>query len=39
MDERPHFEREGASPDPDDPYTAQNVRAALADALQKLPNG
>lgn len=37
MDERPHFERDGAAPDPDDPYTIEGVRKALADALQKLP--
>jgi hypothetical protein len=36
MDERPHFEREGAPPDPDDPYTLEGVRGALHDALQHL---
>ena len=39
MDERPHFEREGAPPSPDDPYTLDGVRTALADAFQKLPAG
>jgi len=39
MDERPHFEREGAPPNPDDPYTFDGVRSALADAFQKLPDG
>jgi len=29
MDERPHFERDGSPPDPDDPYTAESVRQAL----------
>jgi hypothetical protein len=39
MDERPHFEREGAPPDLDDPYTVENVRMALTDALKLLPGG
>ena len=39
MDERPHFEREGFSPDMDDPYTLGSVRKALSDALEKLPQG
>ena len=39
MDERPHFEREDAAPDPDDPYTFASVRQALVDALQKLTAG
>jgi hypothetical protein len=29
MDERPHFDRKGSPPDPDDPYTKDSVRAAL----------
>jgi len=33
MDERPHFEREGSPPHPDDPYTADSVRKALDEAL------
>lgn len=37
MDERPHFEREGASPHPDDPYTLEGVRTALGTALARLP--
>jgi len=37
MDERPHFERAGAVPHPDDPYTVAGVRQALADALERLP--
>ena len=35
MDERPHFEREGIPPHPDDPYTADSVRKALDDALHR----
>src|SRR5262245_62099738 len=38
MDERPHFEREGAPPDTDDPYTVEGVRSTLLDALGKLPD-
>jgi len=37
MDERPHFEREGTGAHPDDPYTVEGVRRALADASKKLP--
>jgi hypothetical protein len=36
MDERPYFEREGSPQHPDDPYTIQSVRKALADALKQL---
>ena len=36
MDERPHFDRQGSAPHPDDPYTAQSVRRALADLLGQL---
>ena len=39
MDERPHFERDGALPSPDDPYTFDGVWSALTDAIQKLPAG
>jgi hypothetical protein len=39
MDERPHFERDGAAPDSDDPYTVASVRQALVDALRTLPGG
>ena len=35
MDERPHFEREGQPPHPDDPYTAASVRMALDEALAR----
>jgi hypothetical protein len=37
MDERPYFERKGAAPHPDDPYTLENVRQSLRDALERLP--
>jgi hypothetical protein len=37
MDERPHFEREGDKPDPDDPYTVETVRSALGEMLKRLP--
>lgn len=36
MDERPHFEREGTPPSPEDPYTLGSVQSALEEALQKL---
>jgi len=37
MGERPHFEREGAMPDADDPYTVESVRSVVAEALRRLP--
>jgi hypothetical protein len=37
MGERPHFEKEGSPPDPDDPYTVESVRNALAGLLKQLP--
>jgi hypothetical protein len=36
MGERPHFEREGALHHPDDPYTVESVRNALAGLLEQL---
>ncbi|MBR0799591.1 hypothetical protein JQ615_29885 [Bradyrhizobium jicamae] len=36
MDERPHFDREGTPPHPDDPYTNDSVRTALRDVLTKI---
>ena len=39
MDERPHFEREGFSPDGDDPYTVGSVRKTLSEVLEQLPAG
>ena len=39
MDERPHFDREGVQPNPDDPYTAESVRRALDDALKQIAGG
>ena len=35
--ERPHFERPGCPADPDDPYTAESVRTALARLLDEAP--
>ena len=35
-DERPHFQRPGQLPHPDDEYTHESVRQALADCAQKL---
>jgi hypothetical protein len=37
--ERPHFEKPGQPPDPDDPYTLASVRAAVAELLGKLKAG
>ena len=34
--ERPYFELEGRAPSPEDPYTAESVRAALVDLLVEL---
>ena len=39
FDERPHFDREGCSPDADDPYTLQSVRSALVQLLEGLTAG
>jgi hypothetical protein len=36
MDERPHFNREGSPPHPDDPYTNDSVRRALGEVLTKI---
>jgi len=36
MDERPHFNREGSPPHPDDPYTNASVRTALREVLTKI---
>ena len=36
MDERPHFNREGSPPHPDDPYTNDSVRNALREVLAKI---
>ena len=37
--ERPHFEREGSLPDPEDPYTCESVRKALAGLVEQLGVG
>ena len=34
--ERPHFEKEGCSPDPDDPYTHESVRITLSGFIEAL---
>jgi hypothetical protein len=39
LGERPHFEREGRSPNPDDPYTLESVRKALTQLLQNATRG
>ncbi|MFO0970216.1 MAG: hypothetical protein U0793_32095 [Gemmataceae bacterium] len=36
LGERPHFEREGAPPDPDDPYTCESVRKTLTGLIERL---
>ena len=36
MDERPHFDREGVAPHPDDPYTVQSVRQTITEMLTRL---
>ena len=36
MEERPHFNREGAQPHPDDPYTRDSVRTALDELLRQI---
>jgi hypothetical protein len=37
--ERPYFEKEGCSPDPNDPYTVESVRAALSRLMESLAPG
>jgi hypothetical protein len=39
MDERPYFDREGATPHADDPYTLESVRKTLSEALGRLTEG
>jgi hypothetical protein len=36
MDERPHFNRDGSPPHPEDPYTIDSVRASLGEVLTKI---
>lgn len=36
MEERPHFDRAGLAPHPEDPYTLASVRAALDDVVRRL---
>jgi hypothetical protein len=37
--ERPHFQKPGQPPDPDDPYTLDSVRLALSQLGKKLASG
>jgi hypothetical protein len=37
--ERPHFDKEGTPPDPDDPYTFESVRKALVAIMERLAAG
>jgi len=37
--ERPHFQRAGRPPDPDDPYTIDSVRVALSQVSERLAAG
>lgn len=39
FNERPHFEKEGSPPDPDDPYTAESVRNTLSQLIGRLSAG
>jgi len=39
MVERPHFEREGVPPDPDDCYTVESVRGSLSELVKQLAAG
>jgi hypothetical protein len=39
LGERPRFEEEGCPPHPDDPYTAESVRATLSRLLEELAAG
>ena len=39
FDERPHFEQEGSSPQPEDPYTLESVRALLSGLITQLAAG
>lgn len=39
MGERPLFERPGEAHHPDDPYTAEGVRRALSELIEKLSRG
>ena len=39
LGDRPHFDREGHPPDPDDPYTLESVRDALTQLVQRAMRG
>ena len=36
LGERPHFQKQGCEPDPDDPYTAESVRNTLSRLQEQL---
>ena len=36
LGERPHFNKPGSTPHPDDPYTPESVRQVLTDLLDQL---
>jgi hypothetical protein len=36
LGERPHFDKEGVPPDPDDPYTVESVRNTLTGLIEHL---
>jgi len=39
LGDRPHFDREGHPPDPDDPYTLESVRDVLTQLVQRAMRG
>jgi hypothetical protein len=39
LGERPHFEKEGSPPHPDDCYTVESVRRALSEIIKQLAAG
>ena len=39
LGERPYFDKEGCPPHPEDPYTAESVRATLSRLREKLTAG
>ena len=39
LGERPHFEKEGSPPHPDDYYTVESVRSALCELIKQLAAG
>ena len=39
LGERPHFEKEGSPPHPEDCYTVESVRGALSELIKQLDAG